>query len=417
MGGRRLSREKALRQCGLALAFLAGLVLAGCPLSGGDDAGPTPQPSAAANPSATTVPTATATPDPLAKVPSTQFEARALLEQYLGPSAFTPPCPEPLKKAGIGCAIGDLDGDGIPDFAYLVPVKPANVRAPFPAAVFVRGSRSKQLEEFAVDMTADVSILGRAFFAVDDRTGDSAGELTFLRNLCSATGCSTLAVIERWDGTAWRDIGPADAGILNVDSFEWRGSGAVSELDVHGGKLPDEAGPSRSARTTFRFEAGRYTPDEEKPDPPEYLYHAVDDADALFKNDLAAAVGAYARLIGDRELKDWSAKPDAPDRRPALKGYALFRIAVARAAQGNDPAAALDAVIRESAEPLFVIVAEEFRKGYQERQGVIAGCAAVNLYLSRQVPGTDTAGYVEKLFDYGYANPPGRTWLNRICPY
>lgn len=418
MGGGRLSREETLRGRLVGLMVLVAMLCTGCPLSGD---GANAEPTATADPSATATPSPapspTATPNPLAKPPASQFEAREWLERYLSPRGWEPPCPEELREAGVACASGDIDADGRADHAYLVPVKPLNSRAPFPAVVFVRRAAMGKVEEFAIDMTADASILGRAFFAVAERTGDVPAELAFLRNLCSATGCSTLAVLMRWDGTAWRDAGPGDEGILNVDRVEWSGSGALSELTIHGGKLPDEAGPTRGKLTTFRLEGGRYTAVEEEPDEPDYLYHAVEDADRLFEEDLTAAIAAYSAIVSDTELKDWKPRADSPDRRPALKGYALFRIAVARAAQGSDPTAALDAVIRESKEPLFVNIAEEFRRGYQERRGVIAGCAAVNLYLSKPVPGTDTAAYVEKLFDYGYANPPGRTWLTRICPY
>ncbi|MBK7327708.1 MAG: hypothetical protein IPI85_01005 [Dehalococcoidia bacterium] len=129
-------------------------------------------------------------------------------------------------------------------------------------------------------------------------------------------------------------------------------------------------------------------------------------------------------MLTREALKDWKAKSDQKDRRPALKGFALFRIVLAKAVLQDDAAsitAAIDRVILQSAlpdfEPLFVNVAMEFRRGYNESGGLIGGCAAVNLYLTRPAAGADTRAYVEQLFNYGYANPAGSAWLTKICPF
>lgn len=428
MGGGRLPREETLRRRA-ALALAAGLLflLPGC-FWGGDDSPPDTPTVVALDTPTVPPPTPSPTPDVLATPPTSLINARGWLQLALGPNGFNPPCPERLRKAGVACAEGDVDGDALPELAYLVPVRVPGSPLPFPSAVFVRNGRSQKLDEFSSDLTADSSLIGIAFFGLSDRTGDGKADLTYLENQCGATGCKTVAVVQAWDGTAWRDAGPADTGIINVDSVTWEGAGGTSVLRVHGGKLPasapPEAGPSRASTTTFRLSAGRYTADTVEYDPPEYLYQAFLDADAIFEKDKAASIAAFEALVDRDDLKDWKSRPDQKDRRSSLEGFALFRIVLAQAVMQADTAtvtAAIDRVILLSAqpgfEPLFVNVAMEFRRGYNGDDGLIGGCGAVNLYLSRPAAGSDTRAYVEQLFNYGYANPPGSSWLSRICPF
>jgi hypothetical protein len=427
MGGRRLPFAEALRLAALTALGAAAALAGGACLFGGGDDGKDDEPTMAAaqdTATATPSPTPSPTPDFLATPPASQVDARAWLQKALGPTAFDPPCPERLKAAGIACAQGDANGDGATDLAYLVPVKLPESQLPYPAAVFVRDGKSQKFNEFALDLTADASILGVGFFGFADRTGDGDDDLSYLQNTCGSSGCRTVAVVQSWDGTAWRDAGPGDGGVNNVDAVRWEGTGAASELTVHGGKLPasapTDAGPTRASTTTYTFHSSRYLVDEVEPDAPEYLYHAFLDAEREFKTNRAASRSAYEAIIADKDLKDWKAKPGDVDRRPALKGFAMFRLVLIEAAAQADSAivtAALDRVILESAEPLFVNVAQEFRRGYNEQGGVIGGCGSVNVYLSRPVAGTDTPGYVKSLLSYGYANPSGDSWLTEICPF
>lgn len=420
MGGGRLPREKALiRSVAAAVLLLsAALVLPACPFGGSPEDEPTPTTAPTATETASPVPTPT--PDRLATPPGSQFEARAWLEFALSSSNFDPPCPDSLKQRGVGCAEGDADGDGKKELAYLVPVKLGTTQIPHPAVVFLRRGSTGALEAFAGDVTADASILGLASFSLVDRTGDRLGDLGYLENQCAAAGCRTRVVLQHWDATAWRDVGPGDTGTANVDKVTWTGAGGDSRLSIHGGKLPHEtpidAGPSRAATTTYELSFGRYAASKSEPDAPEYLYHAIQDADQLFERDLSLALPAYRAAVESTTLKDWPVRAGQEDRRPALRGYALFRIALGTALEGRDPTAALDEVIRESKEQLFVEVAEAFRRGFQEREGITGGCEAVNLFLNKKTPDADNPAYVADRFNYGYTNPPGSTWMVKICP-
>lgn len=410
-----------MRPAATALGAVVLMLAAACH-GGSAEEVPTPPIGQTATPTlATATATASSTPDPLLSSPTSQVEARAWLQNVLGPSYFDPPCPERLKTAGVACASGDATGDGAAELAYLVPVKMTDTGRGSPAAVFVRGGSSQKLDEFALDLTADSSVPGRALFQFADRTGDGRPDLSYVQNICGATGCSSRAVVLTWDGTAWRDAGPGDS-VANVDRIAWSGEGSSSILAVHGGKLPAsapaESGPTRASTTSYGFAGGRYTARSVESDPPEYLYHLVEDADDAFQTDRAGSQATYREVIDSTTLKDWKLKPDDPDRRPALVGYALFRLALIDAAMGRDPTAALDRVIRDSKEPLFVYLAEAFRNGFQVRGGVVGGCAEANLYLrTPQGAGPDPGGYVAQLFNYGYANPPGSKWIAKMCPF
>ncbi len=413
MGGRRLPREKTLA---LTLACAAILALASCS-GGGDAAEPIPVPSptlAVVKP--TTSPPPTPTPDPLGPPPANAVEARSGLQALLGASRFAEPCPQHLTASwGVICAEGDVDGDGLPDAAWLIPLHQAIPQGPYPAVVFFRPSGSQKLEEFATEGSADVSILGAAIFSLADRDGEPGAELTYLVNRCTANTCTSIVRIQAWDGTAWRDIGPGDDGVPAIDQVALDGEGSLSRIMVHGGKLDIAAGPTRASTRTYELLGGRYRLTKTEYDAPEFLFHAILDADALFAAaKFEEAIAAYRAAIGAADLRDWKKDTGREEGRPALEGYALFRIAVATAALGRDPTEAIDAAIRDGKEIVFSIAAQEFRKGLQEHGSVIAGCAEATKYLGTVGNGADTPAYIARLFDYGYANQPSRTYQD-IC--
>lgn len=413
MGGRRLPREKTL---GAYLACLAIALLAAC--SGDPEAAelsPAPSETVALT-TPTSAPEPSPTPDPLGPPPSNAIEARAGLQSLLGPSRFAEPCPQHLTAHWrVVCAQGDVDGDGLPDAAWLIPLRQAIPQGPYPAVVFFRPTGSQELEEFATGGSADASIFGAAIFSLADRDGEPGAELVYLVNRCTANTCTSIVRIQAWDSTAWRDIGPGDDGVAAVDRVALDGEGSLSRIMFHGGKLDIAAGPTRASTRTYELLGGRYRLTMTEHDAPEFLFHAILDADALFAAaKFEEAIAAYQAAIGATELRDWKKDTDRGEGRPALEGYALFRIAVATAALGQDPTEAIDAAIRDGKEVVFSIAAQEFRKGFQEHGSVIAGCADATKYLGTVGNGADTPAYVARLFDYGYANHPSKTYQD-IC--
>lgn len=409
MGGRRLPHQEVRW---FALAAASALALGGACHS--DDDGDDP---ATVAPTITAAPSPTPIPDPLGPPPADVASALAGLARLFATEPASFGCwPEPEAAWKAFCAESDVDGGGKLDTAYLIPLHPIASTALSPAVVILRRTNGGPLERFPVDGEADVSILGVAAFSLADRTGDAIAELSYLRNACTVSACSSLLQVQAWDGTAWRDIGPGDDGVVAVTGIEITGTGAATKIAIRGGKLNTPgAGPTRTFTATYALSAGRYRLLARLPSPPEYLYHAILDADALFdqaKFDEAAA--AYAAATANGTLKDWRAETGKGDGRAELGGYALLRIVIALAAANEDPTAAIDAVIQSSREPLWAGAAEEFRRGFQDRGGVHAGCAAVTNYLARVTPAADNAAYVKAMFDYGFANP-GKTYQD-ICP-
>lgn len=332
-------------------------------------------------------------------------------------------CPAEVAESWEAvCRFGDIDGDGQTDIAILFPLPKVNPLPPHPGMVLVGRSGTSSVDQFGQDGSIDASILGASIFAAQDRDGDEGLEVSYLRNTCTVSGCTSLVHIQRWDGTAWRDIGPADSGVLNIESVRLDGEGEQTVIVLRGGKsnVPS-AGPTRVATHTYRLDGGRFALQSVENDPPEYLYHAVLEADEVFddarnaRGEWSSAIAAYRELLNRDDLLDWKEETGRAPGRAALEGYALFRIAVATAAAGEDPTAAIDRVILDSDEQVFVVGAEEFRRGYHEGLGVTRACNQATAYFSTVRDGYDTPGYIANLFDYGYENPK-KTYLD-LCPF
>lgn len=365
-------------------------------------------------PTAVRTPTPSPTPDPLAAIPETPAEALTGVTTALI-DAPGEPCPAPLvARWHVACATGDFDGDDVADSAFLVPLQaPAESADLKPAALLVLRASDKQLMPLpGIAATADASALGIAFFGT--RQTPAGPALTFLTSACTTTGCISQAHIERWDANAWRDIGPGDSGISNLESADWDADGS---LVIKAGALTAPgAGPTRPSTTTYTYADGRYSQSARVYAPPVYLFDAITDADAKFAAaDWAGAIAAYQRAIADTGLKDWKAEQGDPPGRPVLVSYALFRIAVATAAMGDDPAVALDAVIVDAQTPIFAYAAQQFRQGWQQTASTHGGCTAVTAYLATSDASGDNPAYIQQVFNYGYANQPAKSYLD-ICP-
>lgn len=408
MGGRRLPGKEAL-------AFPLILALAGLAAScrHGDAA---PAPSATAT-LATSTPGATATdsptPDLLGPPPRDPAEASTRLQAFL--AAIPGPCAGAIMLQAAwdaACASGDLDGDGRIDTAVLVPIAAEDGRPPGTGLVLVKRASLDRLERFPPGGEADTSLSGKTIFGIAERTGDSRAELAILASTCGASTCSSRLYLESWDGSAWRDRGPA-TWIDGLDQVSFEGPGTRAKLIMHGGIInATGAGPQRAATTTFTFDGVGWGTRTVLPDPPAYLFHAIRDADELFDHGkFEEAARAYAAAIESKDLKDWRQEEDGTNGRDNLVGYALLRIAVATAARGEDANHALDSAIRDSKDPLFANAALAFRKGFQESGGVHGGCLEVTQYLGA----AGVPELIRQAFDYGFANHPIKAFRD-VCP-
>ncbi len=409
MGGRKLPHPGTL-----AALLLVALLAVTCARSGAPRQEPTPSAPATAASQPPASPTPSPTPDPLGPPPPDLAAARAAIDRLEATIGICAPIA--AERWGIRCVTGDIDGDLRPDTAILFPLdQPAPV-APHPGVVFVHLTTAPAYLALSPPGAADTSIIGQSVFAIADRDGRPRPEVSFLENLCTATRCSSLVRVYAWDGTAWRDIGPADDGITALVRVAFEGEGAATAIVMQNQPVASPAaGPIRGGTYRYTLAEGRFTRREARLDPPEYLFHAILDADALFARGLwREAIAAYESAINDTTLRDWRDEIGRGPSRDALAAYALFRIAVAEAASGADPNPALDRLIREGREPVFLNAAEAFRKGYQERGSAGGGCLEATRYLATTGPGIDTPAYVQRLLDHGYANP--QYTYRDICP-
>ena len=419
MGGRRLPREEVAAALGALIVL--GLAVA---CSGARHDAPAVTAVASVSPSETAQasPTPIPTRDTLAVLPQTADDARTGLESEIVASPADP-CPARLRSAwNVRCATGDVDGDGKGDTAYLVPLQQTARTGAAPAAVFVLRSGNRSLAEIRLESDADASRMGQDFFAVADRSGlGGPAQVSVLSAACTATGCTYGIHLEAWDGTAWRDAGPTENVDL-LDGVQFVQSGKRWQLLAHAGAVPAAgAGPTRPRTVTYAFDGRRFGQKTDEPDKPVYLFHAIEDADAKFETarlnngDWEAAIAAYRAAIANGDLRDWQQEARGVDGRAGLQSYALFRIAVATAASGANPTAAIDAVVKDARDPLFAYAAEQFRQGFLDRTSVHAGCIAATRYLATITSDADNPAHIHAVFDYGYANLPVRKHTD-ICP-
>ncbi len=400
MGSRRLPRAQALT------ALVAVLVLAAA-CRGGQDEPPAPA-TVTLSPTATAAPAATPTPDRLGPPRATAQEARTALQELLAVSNEA--CPFALvERWSAECAVADFDGDRLTDAAYFVPLATGAARKT--GVVMIRRAAAREIEILPARGAADLSRELRPLLTPADRSGDGRPDVTVVTTTCGPIDCRSEVGVFAWDGNVWRDIGPGQP-LDNVAGVGFEVRAAERLLIVRTGALKTSAaGPTRGAVQTFVLRDGAYQLSGVVPDPPAYLYHAIRDADERFlAGDFSAAIAGYQSAAGSSTLKDWQQEQGKGDGRQRLRGYALFRLAVATAARGDEPTAAFDSAIRAGI-GLWEQAVMAFRTGYLEEGGTRAGCLAAIRYLSQPA----VKPFLDEAFDYGYANQP-RPAPTDICP-
>ena len=249
-----LANTTAARSAWSILCAVA--LLAAIPACGGSATSPAPTPptltpTVAVTPSPTSTPSPT--PDPLGPPPATAADA----VRQLGPVLVDQPrgtCYAPLlANWGAVCKTGDIDADGIPDEAYLVPLLGGEGASRAPAVVVVRASGLAALVRFPPGEDADNSPLGEGIFSVGDRTGSGGAESTLLVTRCCPLNCISSIEMPSWAGTSARNVGPAHVTFDNSDQVAVGGTAAAAAITVPAaarrlvGALPGTA-PSAGAK-------------------------------------------------------------------------------------------------------------------------------------------------------------------------
>jgi len=154
-------------------------------------------------------------------------------------------------------------------------------------------------------------------------------------------------------------------------------------------------GPERAWTDTWAWDGEAFRLWRSEYEPPVYRFQAVQDADAAaLAGRYERAVALYDRVLHDESLLGWSAGqlwPDSaygdrptptpdPEEGQRLRAYALYRIMVVRALQGDKEGARdiFDQLQAEHPEGTpgapYARVAAAFWAGYEPQENVAAGC-------------------------------------------
>lgn len=412
----RLSTRRGL----LVTALVAAFTLAAC--GGGDpdvriraiDGGTvaTPDPDGSPDPDATAAPTIDDQPVELPFAPANRVGGGLLVAEYLaGGLADIEGClPELVRDwelepvEGMRCASADIDADGNDELIYVVSV-PGDPAAPGDVWFFDDEEAGYRLFTSARALANEV-LAGVNIEAIVDLTGDGSPEAVISTQTCDGERCSVGFVIaSNHRGFAVEDLAPSDLVASSTEglSFEDGTEDQLADLLVRRDADTDDpaAGPQRAATLVASWSGLRFRVGEQ-PDPPEFLFHLVVDADEAYRSgDLQLASDLYLQAAADVSLRDWKAEQGQRAGRFELQPYSLFRAALAAQRQG-DPATAqqlLDRAFIEHSDSVHGLAAGIYLQALQDGNPGSTACTASESYLGR------LSAVYNDLWDYGFANP------------
>lgn len=303
---------------------------------------------------------------------------------------------------GLRCASADVDADGRDELIYAVSV--AGDPAPGEVWFFDDAEADYRLftsaRALANEILADVNIE-----AVVDLTGDGSPEAVISTQTCDGDRCAVSFVIaSAHRGFAVEDLAPSELVSNSIEGlvFEDGTDDQLTDLLIRRDADSDDpaAGPQRATTLVASWSGLRFRVDEQ-PDPAEFLFHLVIDADEAYRSgDLPLARDLYLQAAADLSLRDWKAEQGQRAGRFELQPYSLFRAALSAQRQG-DPATALQLLERaftEHTNSLHGQAAGVYLQALQDGGAASSACAASESYLGSLV------GFYEDSWDYGFAN-------------
>ncbi|HXK33616.1 MAG TPA: hypothetical protein VNM91_06365, partial [Dehalococcoidia bacterium] len=369
----------AARTSTLIIVLIAALAAA-C----SNDAATTPDssrtPVAAAD---TPAPAPTTVPPPPRPADFTLFGA--VIADYLNaePAAAAPnDCLRALFEAWAmpyvtnrTCLVADTDDDAGAEIAVaVVDVPPPAQGLPVRMQVIVLDRTSGAYEVTFRSATAEDPVAipeeyAKGIVAGGDLNGDGAGELAYTFHACGSSTCFNSVHIAGGRGGEYARFTPAEGIVMSFADFHFedRDGDGAQELVITGGAVGSiGAGPARERTEVWRWDGAAYVLAATTQAAPEYLYHAILDADALLsERKFAEAAAAYVAAAEDPDLLIWHERATKPELEE-LRAYAYFRAALATLAGGGDAAQAaghLDAAVAENA-PLHSPLAAAFRDSF-----------------------------------------------------
>jgi hypothetical protein len=341
------------------------------------------------------------------------------------PAAATTPClaglyaawKMPQLDAGRPCLTGNTDDDPAEEVAAVFSQAGDSPSAPvsFSVAIFdgtAGAFRVVYESPVAVISPSVINTLGDVLIDAGDVNADGNGELVYQVPSCGAHTCFKAVHVVRGSASGYVQLTPADGISMEYPdlTFEDTDEDGRKEIVLHGGVIASVgAGPPRTRTEVWAWDGTSYALRSKTFDAPEFLYHAIKDADALFASaKYVEAEAAYVAAVDDKQLQVWM--PDKNERNE-LEAYALFRAGLAEVAGGGDAAKAQALFARANAYAgtLNHQLAGSFAAAFAAKANISGGCAAV-----RDDIAANLAEYTA-FWDFGYGNPPFDP--DAVCPF
>lgn len=309
---------------------------------------------------------------------------------------------EPL--IGLRCATGDFDGDGFDELVFAVSISGDPV-GPGDVWFFDDEANGYQLLTSARALANEI-LSGINIEAATDLTGDGAPEAVISTQVCDGARCTINFVIaSAHRGFDIEDMSPNNFIVLSTEglTFEDGNNDQLIDLLVRQQVATEDAteGPQRGTTHIISWSGLRFRANE-IPDPPEFLFHAIVDADEAYRTgDFELAIARYLQTADDITLRDWKAELGGRPGRSELQPYALFRAALGSQRQGHAETALLllHRASTEHQDSLHGLAAEIYLQAIENGKSLSDACTETESYLHR------LESVHLDIWDYGLANP------------
>lgn len=305
---------------------------------------------------------------------------------------------------GQRCATGDFDGDSLDELIFVVSISGHPV-GPGDVWFFDDEANGYQLLTSARALANEI-LSGINIEATIDLTGDGAAEAVISTQICDGERCTVSFVIaSAHRGFDIEDMSPDNFVVLATEglTFEDGNNDQLIDLLVQQKVDPENPteGPQRGTTHIISWSGLRFRANE-IPDPAEFLFHTIVDADEAYRTgDFELAIELYLQAADDVSLRDWKAELGGRPSRTELQPYALFRAALGSHRQGH-PDTALLLLHRASTEhqdSLHGLAAEIYLQAIENGKSLSDACTETESYLHR------LESVHLDIWNYGLANP------------
>jgi hypothetical protein len=370
-------------------------------------------PTGPSTPETPTSSTATPTSGPtviLPSAPDNVFAGANLLVPYLaGGSGDVDRClPELIDgwglalSDGIQCVLADMDGDGGKELALLISLE-REQDPPGDVWIFDDASNGQRLIGSARSFSGTV-LSGVHIVTGDDLTGDGLSDIVVSTESCSAVVCSTDFLILSAHRGGFEDLGPRDIALEGSEPptvEDVTGDGTL-DLVIRGGLGASAgAGPPRTLERRIYWSGLKFFVVDET-EAPQYLIHAIEDADMLFAGtDYASASERYEGVASNSSLADWRVQNGQTPGRAELAPYSIFRAGLSLLRLGNvvEARVLFERAFDQYPVSLHGVTSAVYLDSLLNDESFAQACERAEIYLRSR------SASFGRIWDYGYANP------------